>query len=360
MSNKSLIAVFFTIAMVVWLFSGELVSNTVTAAEDDAPRTAVEIPTVRGVESIATDRQLYLEVRGQTQANRQVQIRAEVSGRIEALPAVKGTIVKKGDLLCKIAVDTRQSDLEEARAALQSAQLEYDGILDLKRRSLQSDINVARAKAALESARSRVKGAELALQKTEMLAPFDAVVETQPVEIGDFLGTGQVCVALMEIDPMLVVGQVAERNISHIALGDTVKVALITGDEFEGTVSFIGRSPDAATRTYPIEVTVHDLEHRMRAGMTADMRVPVGNEQAHLISPASLVLDDEGKVGVRIVDRNNIVRFVVVSIIGEAKEGVWVKGLPASVKLITIGQEEVFDGQVVNIDLTPLESVVRT
>ncbi len=351
MGSKLSIALGIALAMGAWLLSGELVSNTLIASEAKKSPVEKTIPTVRGIESLAMQRQNVLAVRGQTRANRSVQVRAEVAGKIVSLPAVKGTQVKAGDLLCQIAVDTRQSELDEARAQLKSAQLEYDGVLDLKRRGLQSEINVAKASASLESARARAKQGELALLKTRMTAPFAGVIESQPVEIGDYLSPGQVCVTLMEIDPMLVIGQVA--------LKDEVRVSLITGEQFTGTISFISRVPDASTRTYPIEVTVSEPAGQMRAGMTADMLVPVGIELAHLISPASLVLNDEGNIGVRIVDDSDMVRFAEVKVISEEADGVWVKGLPVRIRLITVGQEEVFDGQVVSIDLTPLAALVR-
>ena len=326
MGNKRSIALMIALAMGSWLLSGELVPSTLTAAEAEGNVAPESPPLVRGVESQAVERLDLLAVRGQTRANRVVQVKAEIAGKIEALPAVKGTRVNRGDLLCQIAVDTRQSELDESRAQLKSAQLEYDGVLDLKRRGLQSEINVAKAKANLESARARVKEGELALLKTGLRAPFAGVIESQPVEIGDYLSPGQVCVSLMEIDPMLVIGQVSEKNIGQVALG---------------------------------EVTVNDAGDRMRAGMTADMKVPVGVDRAHLISPASLVLNDAGYIGVRVVDEKNIVRFLKVEVISEEADGVWIKGLPSSIRVITVGQEEVFDGQIVVMDLTPLAGLVR-
>ena len=360
MSNKNLIAVFIAVMMAIWLFSGELTSNIVIADDNVQPAAVSEVPHIRATQSEANLRQLYLEVSGQTRANRIVQVKAEVFGRVELVPAVKGSVVKQGDLLCEIAIDTRQGDFNTARADLKSAQLEYNGILDLKGRGLQSDINVARAEAALESSRANAKRAELALAKTMIRAPFDGVVETQSVEIGDFLNIGQNCATLMEIDPILVVGQVAEKNINTIRLGGQVTVELITGDKLTGEVSFISRSPDSTTRTYPIEVLVNQPGENIRAGLTARMKVPLGLQAAHLISAASLVLNDDGVMGVRTVDGNNVVHFNPVSILSESTHGVWVSGLKQRVNLITVGHEEVFEGQVVKVNLTPLGTIVRS
>ncbi len=367
--SRIIVAILITIGIVIWFFTGQWRMDETVEAPKGAPvaemgrpqdDTAQTTPLVRGVKSFADHRVIYLRVRGHTEANRVVDVKSEISGKVEAVPGEKGTRVKQGDLLCRIAVDTRRDELFEARAELESAELEYKGALDLKRRGLQSDINVARARSALESARARARRAELALQNTRIVAPFDGVVESQPVEVGGFLTPGAICVTLMEIDPILVAGEVAEKNIGSIEPGDRVEVDLITGEKLTGTVSFIGRSPDASTRTYPVEVTVENPGEDIRAGLTAEMKVPVGKELAHLISPASLVLNDEGTIGVRIVDDDNVVRFKPVEVVSEGPDGVWVKGLPEKAKIITVGQEEVFEGQVVRVDLSPLASVVSS
>ena len=90
MSTKNFVAIFIAIAMGVWLFSGDIGSNLAIAAEENEILPASEqTPFVRGVESVATTRNLYLEVRAQTEANRMVQVRSEVSGIVEALPGLK-------------------------------------------------------------------------------------------------------------------------------------------------------------------------------------------------------------------------------------------------------------------------------
>lgn len=360
LSNKNLIAVFIAFAMAVWLFSGELTSNIVIADESSTSVENEEIPYVRARQSVAELRQLNLSVSAQTEANRIVEVKAEISGRIVEIPGIRGTHVKAGDLLCKIAVDSRLTDFNQARAELKSAKLEFDGILDLKKRGLQSDINVAKAEAALAATRAAAKRAELSLSKTNIVAPFDGVVETQSVEVGDFLNVGQECVSLLEIDPILVVGQVAEKSIGHIVKNGLVDIKLITGEQFQGIVSFIARSPNTVTRTYTVEVTVNEPGDQIRAGLTAEMFVPMGQQRAHLISSASLVLDDDGVMGVRIVDSNNIVRFKKISILSEDVSGVWIGGLPDNANIITVGHEEVFEGQTVKVDLTPLGSYVAS
>ncbi len=358
MSNKNLVAFLVGIGMVVWLLSGTLSAEKPIADELDV--SAQDLYKVRGVLSTAEPQITSLDVSGQTEANRTVTVRAEVSGRVEEMTAVKGQFVKAGDVLCRLAEDTRGSDFAEAKAAFKSAELEYKGVLDLQQRGLQSDINVAKSEAALALSHANMKRAELALQKTQIVAPFAGVVEQQPVEQGDYLNVGQACVTIMEVSPILVRGQIAERSVNQIEAGKSVDVELITGEMLKGEVTYIARSPDSTTRTFAIEVTVNNPGSDIRTGISARLRVPLESQLAHLISPAALVLNDAGEMGVRIVDEQNKVHFKQVAVVSESPEGVWIQGLTREVKLITVGQEEVFEGQEVEIDLSPIGRMSRS
>ncbi len=363
MSNSSLVALLIAISMVLWVLSGDFSTDGIRADETAttdiaAIQQASGLSLVRGIQSEATEQSTFLAVRGQTRANRVVDVKSEISGVVNNVPGEKGTFVKAGELLCEVAVDSRQSDLAEARANLTSAKLEFDGISDLNKQGLQSQINLAKAKAALEQSRSAAKRAELALQKTRILAPFNGVVEAQPVEVGDFMTPGTTCVTLMEIDPVLVVGRLAEKDVTRVKQGDRVIAKLINDQTFDAEITFIGRSPDPVTRTYEIEASVASPGTDIRAGMTASMQVPTGVKSAHLISSAALVLSDEGIIGVRTVDARDQVRFLPVEVVSEGPQGVWISGLPKRTNIITIGQEEVFEGQIVEIDFTPLSAVV--
>jgi len=364
--------------MTLWVFSGEwsnsiveaeevrlsstqgLVSQktpeTVTTPEQQAQRTEASV-LVRAVQSQAETKTLFLDVRGQTAANRQVHVKSEVSGKVIQMAGKKGLFVNKGDLLCRVAEDARRADYTQALAELESSKLEHDGFVDLNKKGLQSEIVLAKAKAALEQSRTRTEDARLALAKTAITAPFNGVVTSQQVEVGDYLRPGGICVSLMEVDPMLVVGQIAEKSIGLVTLEGKVQIMLITGESYSGVVSYVGHAPNGKTRTYPVEVTINNTGSRIRAGLTAQMQIPVGAESVHLISPASLVLDDAGSIGVRIVDRDKRARFMPVQIADENPEGIWVKGLPNSIDLITIGHEDVSEGQLVSMDYAVLSGL---
>lgn len=70
----------------------------------------------------------------------------------------------------------------------------------------------------------------------------------------------------------------------------------------------------------------------------------MGEVPATLISPGLLTLSDAGELGVRYVDDQNTVQFAPIKVIDETPEGAWVTGLPATVRLISIGQDYLAEG----------------
>lgn len=296
-----------------------------------------------------------VRVRGQTKAFRLVDVRAEAAGRVIATPVARGARVNAGDVLCEIAVDSRATDLQEARSRQEEAQLEYNGALDLQERGLQSRVGIAQLKSTLDSAVAAVKRAELALERTQITAPFAGIMETRAVEVGDLMDMGGTCATLLDDTPMLLVGLVTEQDVGKLMPGAQVTAELLTGEQVQGELTYISRAADPTSRSYAIEVEIAGSENSIRQGITAEIFVAASEAPAHLIPPSALTMNDAGAIGVKLIDQNNVVQFAEVKVIGEntsVDPGMWVTGLPSSSVLITHGQEIVFPGQTVNPDFS--------
>lgn len=305
-------------------------------------------PTVRVRTITAVMRQQEVIVRGQTQALRKVLVRAETAGKVAAIRADKGTMVKKGDTICELNVDARRAMLEQARATMTQRKLEYEASKTLQEKGFRSPTSVAGDLAAYQAAKAEVERMEKELENTKIKAPFDGVVDDRMVDVGDYLSPGQACALVVALDPFLVVGRVSEQDVHHIKIGNTGWAKLVTGERIEGKVRFVAKSSDAATRTFRVELEVPNPDGAIRDGITAEIHVAAATVEAHKISPAILALDERGQLGVRIVDQNRRVRFVLVKIIGDGPDGVWVTGLPRQVTIITVGQDFVNEGQEVD------------
>lgn len=308
-------------------------------------------PSVRVRSITAETRQREIMVRGRTEALRKVQLRAETAGKIAAIRADKGKAVKAGETVCELNVDARIAMLTEARAIRTQRKLEYDASKNLQGKGFRSDTSVAGDLAEYQAAKAQVERMEKELENTKIKSPFDGVVDDRMVNVGDYLAPGQPCAMVIDQDPFLVVGQVSEKDVQQIKIGDTGWATLVTGQRVTGTVRFIAKSADSATRTFRMELEVANPAGTIRDGITAEIHVNADKVEAHRISPAILSLDEKGAVGVRILDATKRVRFMSVRIIGDSPEGVWVTGLPKTVTIITVGQEYVTNG--LEVDASP-------
>ena len=280
--------------LAIWMVSGSMIE------EENFEKNTSKLDTLSSVtivNSKAINKSKILKSSGFTEADKFVQVRAEVSGRLIARPAQQGDYVEEGDLICQLYIAGREA-------------------------------------------------------YPKIVAPFSGYLETLRVEEGDFLNTGAVCAALIDPDPMLIVADIAEKDIAQVELGSEASAKLISGRYISGEVTFIASSADKNTRTFRVEISVDNKDRTIRDGVSAEIYIKGKQEAAHKISPAILSLNDQGKLGVRTVTTDNRVEFKEINILEDTNSGMWVSGLGEEARIITLGQEYVFQGQTVNVKET--------
>ncbi len=114
-----------------------------------------------------------------------------------------------------------------------------------------------------------------------------------------------------------------------------------------GRIRYISPVADPSTRTFNVELEVPNPGGDLPAGVTAEMKLPGGRVLAYKVSPALLTLNDEGEIGLKVVDEYDRVEFFAVEMALSEPDGVWVTGLPETAKIITVGQGYVSPGQSV-------------
>ena len=346
MNTNTKLAFGILLATSIWMLTGYL------KAEDSSKEAKVvpkELFKVQAAYSYAQAYSAPISIRAHTEAERTLAVAAEVEGLVVALPQKEGSRVKKGDVLCELDKEDRQLRVSQAKAQLAKANIDYEGALKLKNSGFQSSSQIAAAKSGLELARAESERAQIALQKTQVIAPFDGFLERLLVEEGGFLQRGNACARLLELDPIIVVGNVSELEVSQIKLDATASVSFQDGFVRDGTLRYISAAPDAMTRSYRVEIELDNKDFQIISGLTVSAQVKSKETQAHLISPSLLSLMDSGQLGLSTVDENGIVSIKPVSILGDDEKGVWVAGLPESINLITIGQQYVSHGQHVDV-----------
>jgi len=327
----------------LWVATGMFNSQAAQApASDivDKPTT----PRVRVSQSVASERDATVIIRGRTQAKNEVDVRAEVEGVVQAIHFDKGDRVKKGDTLCEIRLNDRGAKVAQAAALVAQTQKELQVAQDLYKQGFRSKTQLAQSEAAYAQAQAGLATMNVALANTRIKAPFDGIVDDRYVNAGDYMRPGDKCEMVIAPDPFLATGTVSEQDVGGISLGDLATVKLVTGENVTGKVSFVADRADQMTRAFRIEVELPNPDAKLRDGVSAEINIAVRKVKAHHISPGIMVLSDKGAVGVRVV-QNGIVAFMPVRVLSEDPTGAWITGLPDTVTFITVGQEFVNDGQ---------------
>ncbi len=318
---------------------------TETAEADPATEETSETRvSVIAVKSTAQTIDSAVLMRGQTEAARQVEVRAETTGQVISDPLRKGTFISQGQLLCEIDIGTREAQLAEAEARLVEAEITSTAASKLAEGGFASETRAAGARASLQSAQAAIKAANREIERLKITAPFEGLLETDAAELGSLLQAGSLCATIIQLDPIKLVGFVPETQVDNVEIGAIAGGRLASGNEITGRVTFISRSADPLTRTFRVEVTVPNPDLKVRDGQTAEIAVASAGADAHLLPQSALTLDNEGTLGVRTVVNGDEAGFVPVTVMRDSLEGIWLTGLPKEVEVIVQGQEYVIEG----------------
>ena len=291
---------------------------------------------------------IEVPLRGRTKAKASVNVMPETQGIVQIVHVQKGQRVAAGDLICTLDQGTRAAAVAQAEATVAQARSALDSNAELRNKGLAPANSGFPLEANLKAAQAGLENAQAELARTEVRTKVAGVVQDPLVTIGQFMAGQTSCATVVELDPMLFVGSVPEARMGLARLGLEAKVTTVTGQTAEGTVTFLASVADSATRSFPVEIDLPNPEGRILDGLTAQAIVNLGTAPAHLLPQSTLTLDDQGVLGVRAVDANKTVAFYPVTIMRDSREGIWVTGLPPRVDIITVGQDFVSAGQLVN------------
>jgi multidrug efflux system membrane fusion protein len=345
-------AVFVFLALIAWLGSGLLFnSNKVEAAKSisvDGNSTRNFKVVVQEITARPYPNTIILQAR--SEADKLVTVASETGGTISQLPVSKGSFVQKGQIICRIDVGARAAQLAQARAQRDARKIEFNAAQKLVKQGHMSKSQMAAAQAAFDASVAAVKSALVELERTKIRAPFDGILDRQPVKIGHYMSPGQPCGTIIDKDPLLVVGYISENQINRIAIGATGQAKLSTGEVAQGKVRYIAESPNLTTRTFRVELEVANKDLQLRDGMTAELTINAGEVVASRVPQSVLTLAGDGRLGVRVLQNNRVV-IRPIQIIKDDQDGAVVTGLGASEMVIVRGGEFTRDGREVDFEI---------
>ncbi len=297
-----------------------------------------------------------IRISGLTEADKRAVLATRVAGVIAELPVRQGDHVRTGDLILMLDAEEKISAVANAKQLLAQRQSELDAAERLAKTGNLAKLQLDNARSALAAAASQLDAAQVELSRKEVKAPFDGVVDRVPVELGSAVMQGGEVATILSLDPIVARGEVSERDLGYLKIGDKASVQLVNGRTVEGSIRYISRDASAATRTFRVEVAIANPDGAIPAGMTAEITLRTAPIDAVMLPRSVVTLSGDGDLGIRAVDRNDKVVFFPIDLIDDTPKGLVLAGIPDDARVIVSGQELVAEGDVVE----PVEADAQT
>ena len=353
-------AVAVLIGFAAWMGTGKFSSVGSASAESDkavptaeqqaaknaeqpkaAPRTVAVITPPRSQHARA------IRISGQTEADKRAVLATRAAGIIRELPVKEGDHVKVGDLILQLDAEDKPAMVAMAEQVVKQREAELDASRRLTKSGAQAMLQLDTAISNLATAKSSLEAARADLERNRILAPFTGIVDNVAVELGSSVIQGGEIATLISLDPVLVKGEIGERDLRHIKMGDSAEALLVNGETVTGTVRYISREATAATRTFRIEVAIPNPDDRIPAGMTAEITLRAVPSEAVILPRSVVTLSANGDLGIRAVDKDLKVTFFPIDLLDDLPKGLVLGGIPSDARIIVAGQDLVKEGDVV-------------
>jgi HlyD family secretion protein len=233
-----------------------------------------------------------LTASGYVVAQRKAAVASKGTGRLVYLGVEEGDRVKKGQIIARLEDDDVLASLRRTRANLAAAEAELkDASESFKRLKalLEKDL-VARADydaaeyrykrvlASIDSARFAVREAEVAVDYTKIIAPFDGTVLRKNADVGEIMAplagaasSRAAVVTIADLSSLEVEADVAEANITRVKTAQACEIRLDAYPEqaYQGYVSKIVPTADRAKATVMVKIGFKSYDHHVLPEMSA-------------------------------------------------------------------------------------------
>ncbi len=364
------------VAFVIIIIAGLGAATLMATAPVLEPNNPIPLPTTIRVRSVTPEAlRLTVESQGSVSPSKESHLIPEVSGRVvwmsESL--VVGGSFNEGDPLLRLdATDTKSTltrasaSLKRAEAEQQHAKFEHQRLLSLEARQLvsrsqlENSLRVLRiSEASLDDARAAFRQAQIDLNRTTITAPFDGLVRTEAVDIGQFVSRGSNIGTIYASDSVEVRLPLADSQLAYLALPVGVQgqidadlqpnvtlTAYYAGQDLIWTGKIVRTESEIDSRSRMINVVARvdttSQEIPLAVGLFVEATIEGALAREVVVLPRSALRNGEQ---VLVVDSDNRLHFRDVELLRLHKDEVLIRsGLEAGERVCVSPLQTAVDG----------------
>ena len=313
--------------------------------EPSAPASETLPPATVRVQKIeAVTQPIVEEVVGTVQPKLQAVIEAKISGRITRLPVAVGQTVRQGDLLAQLDSQEIEARLEQAKATLRQAELEFQRTQNLRKQNAATQAEFDLVQARYNVAKAAGAEAEAISSYTRIVAPFDGAIARKLADEGDLAMPGKPLLELEGRAGLRLVADVPSSLATRVSPGVNMPVRVdVLPDPLTGTVAEIAPAADPVSRTVRVKVDL-PVAQGLRSGQFGRLAVPASECSVLLVPPAARVR--RGQLDILFVAADSKAQLRLVRLGKETSQGAEIiSGLMPGETVVVEGAELLRDGQ---------------
>ncbi|MBD3628793.1 efflux RND transporter periplasmic adaptor subunit [Cyclobacterium sp.] len=291
----------------------------------------------------------YVEVTGSVLSKKNVNISAELSGRIEEIVTREGMSVKKGQVIATIDAESVERSIAEIQTQLDLAKTVFEKQERLWNQQIGTEMQYLEAKNRMETLEKNLASLELQKDRTTVRAPFNGTVEELLIRVGELVQPGSPIVNLIGEDDLFIEGDISERYIGILERGDSVSIRFPSiNKSLKTKVTAIGSVINPDNRTFKVEVFLPKME-LVKPNMLSVLNIQDYENPEAVIVPTYLILQDNKGSYVFVVEEGMARKKYVERGMTYKGETEILEGLDGTETLVDKGFREVGDNFNVNI-----------
>ncbi|MCF2496133.1 efflux RND transporter periplasmic adaptor subunit [Dyadobacter chenhuakuii] len=294
----------------------------------------------------------YVELQGTVDAKNNVLVTPKSGGVVVAMNVKEGDYVKAGGIIGKIDNSILTESIEELKTQMSLANTIYEKQKNLWDQKIGTEIQYLQAKNNKEALERKMSTLNAQLSQTNIVSPMAGVVDMVNVKVGEMASPGVGVVRIVNLSNLKVIAKVSDTYAASVKKGDEVIVKFPDlKKEYKARITFVSTAVDPLSRTFTIEANLPTSKD-IKPNMMAQVQI---NDA---ISKNALAIDQNY---VQSTEKGNVVYVAVtegnkkVAKAKEVKTGLSyngkveiLSGLTAGDQLITLGYQEVSDGQPIS------------
>jgi membrane fusion protein (multidrug efflux system) len=283
-------------------------SHSEANGEDETVTVPVEVGVVT-----TGDIASYFTGSATLEAEDETEVVAKVGGVVERIIVEEGDWVAVGQVLASLDDEKLAVQMEQATANLQKLESEFERSKELFASSLISAQEFQRVKFECDHQKATHDLAKLDLEYTSIRAPISGVVSERLIKVGNMLVANQATFRVTDLDPLLAVLHVPERQMAKLRVGHRARLAVdaIDDEEFAGRIERISPVVDPTTGTVKVSIEVHDASRRLKPGMFARVHIVHDVHASTVLAPRDAIIEEDDKSSVFVVRDSTAYRQTV-------------------------------------------------